>query len=306
MTMRELIYRFINSFKRRVFCRKDPHISDAANPLICYRCYAGELEVLAPVDRPPGSLLANFVIQRPGLVEIAGHVFDLQRDGVYRFYRLPTLSEQRIVCTGGIESLLQSVGYLLGYGDDDNKNSEAYLFKALSRRRVIAGCGTLAVVAKKLLSCCKIKVRIVVLMTLSQWGGQDDGHTLLEVADDDGTWFLYDPSFGVCFRKGGRRLSVVEFSRSKNADLELEMLPMNPGYSRFSNQGYDYDFWIGERFMSSNRLLFWYRHVGDVPLIDDKGLLYCPSGMIPESNLRQISSRYKILSDDDFFERFYR
>lgn len=306
MTIRELIYRAIYTLKRGVFCRQDPHVSAAANLLICYRCYAGELEVLAPVDRPPGVILANCVIQPPGLVDIAGHVFDLQRDGVYRFYRLPTLSEQRVVCTGGIESLLQSVGYLLGYGDDDNKHSEANLFQALSRRRVIAGCGTLAAVAKKLLTRYEIKVRIVVLMTLSQWGGQDDGHTLLEIANDDGTWFLYDPSFGVCFRKDGRRLSVVEFSRSKNANLELEMLPMNPGYSRFSNQRYDYDFWIGERFMSSERLLFWYRHVGDVPLIDDKGLLYCPSGMIPESNLGQISSRYKILTDDDFFERFYR
>ncbi len=305
MIARELIYRAIYKLSQLVLPSRDPYILPESNPLKGYRCYAGEVEFLSPIARPAELRLSKTVLQAPGLVEVGGSVFDLRQDGVYRFYRLPTLSEQRIVCTGGINSLLQAVGYLLGYGNDDDKASESALLRALAHRRVIAGCGQLASVSQSLLCRLGISSRIVTLMTLDSWGGQDDGHTLLEIGTDDGKWFLYDPSFGVCFHHNGRRLSALEFSNLRNERLEIERLPTNPGYSRFSNPQYDYDFWIGARMLSTEALLDWYNRVRGLAFVEDKGLLFCPRSLVVEGDEQRISSRYMILSDEEFRMRFY-
>lgn len=305
MTAREFIYQALYKVKQVVLRPRDPFVFEETNPLVGYRCYAGDVERLVPLAEPADVPLSSSVMQPRGRVEVAGVVFDLRRDGVYRFYRLANLNEQRVVCAGGRESLLQSVGYLLGYGDDDDKISETDLIKELTRRRAVGSCGTLSLVTQKILSYVQVSSRVVVLMTLDPWGGHDDGHTLLEIADRDNNWFLYDPSFGVCFKKDGRRLSLVEFSKLRNERLELEYLPVNPGYSRFASRGYDYDFWIGERFLSPGRLWDWYRRIGDLPLVGDKGRLYCPQSSVKSGSDRRISSRYVILSDGDFLKRFY-
>lgn len=301
----EFIYRALHKLKRLTLRPPPPFVFEKNNSLVGYRCYAGEIKYLAREALPANVSLSNSVIQAPGFVEVAGIVFDLRHDGVYRFYQLPNISEQRIVCSGGFESMLQSVGYLLGYGDDDDKISENNLIKELTRRRAVASCGKLSLLTQKVLTGVQVISRVVVLMTLDPWGGQDDGHTLLEIADRDNNWFLYDPSFGVCFKKDGRRLSLIEFSKLRNERFELERLPVNPGYSKFTSRGYDYDFWIGERFLSSTRLFDWYRRIGELPLVSEKGRLYCPRSSVKDSNDFRILNRYMILSDYDFEKRFY-
>lgn len=305
MNARDLIYRAIYKLKQVVLRPRDPYVFEEANPLMAYRCYAGEVELLEPVDKSADTLLSSNVLQASGFVEIAGNVFDLRRDGLYRFYQLTTLSEQRIVCSGGTDSILQTIGYLFGYGNDDDKSSGKNLYTALAQRRVVGSCGTLARVAQQILSRIHISSRVVVLMTTDQWGGQNDGHTLLEISDSDKKWFLYDPSFGICFRKDGHRLSLVDFSKLRNESLEIERLPANLGYSRFNSRGYDYDFWIAERFISSARLLDWYRRIGGIPLVCDMERLFCPHSSVLQRDQQRVASRYEILSDTDFQKMFY-
>ena len=298
--------RALSKLKRLVLRPRDPFVSAEINPLVGYRCCPGEIDVLEPVTESADVSLSSGVIQPPGLVDVAGVVFDLRRDGVYRFYRLPTLSEQRIVCTQGVESILQSIGYLFGYGDDDNNVSVTDSIKELSHRRLVAGCGPLAFFTQQILSFFQIRSRVVGLMTLKPWGGQDDGHTLLEIADHGNNWFLYDPSFGVCFKKDGQRLSLVEFVKLKNENLELENFPSNLGYSRSANTRYDYDFWLAQRFLSSGCLWDWYRRIGQLPIIYHNGKFCCCESSIKNNGERKrISNRYTILPDNQFHKEFY-
>jgi hypothetical protein len=305
MMIREWIYRAIYKLKIVLLRRRDPFVFKEANHLVGYRCYGGEIERLLPLAESANTPFSSGLLQSPGFVQVAGLVFDLRLDGVYRFYQLPSLSEQRLVCTAGLKSILQSFGYLLGYGDEDDKFSENTLIKELTSRRVVGSCGTLSLLTHKVLTKVHVLSRVVVLMTLDSWGGMDDGHTLLEIADCDNNWFLYDPSFGVCFKKDGRRLSLIEYSKLRNERIELERLPVSPGYSKFTNRSYDYDFWIGERFLSATYLLEWYRRVGELPLVGENGRLYCPRSSVKSGSELRILSRYVILSDYDFHKKFY-
>lgn len=297
----------IRAMLRGCFCSPtDIHRNNAANDLIGYRCYAGEVERLPQAIAIADTALSSSVFQSPGFVEIDGKVFDMRKDGVYRFYRLPELSEQRIVCTNGLESLLQSIGYLVGYGDDNNNLPVEEISEFLTRRRFIGGCTQLSLVSQKILNHYGFASRLVALMTLSSWGGEDDGHTLLEVKYPDNVeWILYDPSFGLHFKSRGRRLSLIEFSQQRYEDLEVERLPTNPGYSRFKNGEYDYDFWIGARFLSPEILTDWYRHIGALPLVFEKDMFYCSRRFAGAGDEQRISTRYKMLRDDDFNTRFY-
>jgi hypothetical protein len=305
MSIGAVIGRVGRGLKRIVLRTEAPYIDRDANQLVGYHCHGGRLQCLMPVEVSADVPLSEELLQPPGFISIDGKVFDLRLDGLYRFFRLPEVTEQRIVCTQGQESLLNTLGYVLGYGDEDDRRVPEEIYTDLPRRRVIGSCGTLARVARLILHASGIDSRIVVLMTVESWGGQDDGHTLLEVQGEDRKWFLYDPSFGVCFRKNGRRLTALEFSNSRAEPIELERLPVSPGYSRFGQKSYDYDFWIAERFLSEDRLREWYRRVGALPLLERGGAQCCPRRSAEGDQIQRVENHFTVLGNDEFVREFY-
>lgn len=296
----------VTRIKRRLGRKSGQFIFEDENKLVCYRCYSGELQTLKAVDKKPDTPLSIDILQKPGFVKVAGKVFDMRKEGVYRFYRLPEISEQRVVCSESVNSALATIGYLFAYGNRDDGKHVNLLFDKLTSNRVIGSCETLALVVKEFLSRLNISSRVAVLMTLKTWAGQDDGHTLLEIQEKDNSWFLYDPSFGVCFQLLEKRLSLRDFSRVEDKkSLTIEMLAGNGGYNSFESNNYNYDFWIAERFISRDRLKDWYSRIGQLCLLADVDGLYCSSNSIAKFDEERISSRYKILSDAQFTKKFY-
>ncbi len=282
-----------------------PYINVRANHLTAYRCYKNKIELIEAVDSLSDIRISENVFQKPGHIKVENQIFDLRKDGVYRFYRLPNFSLQLLVCEKGLDSFLQSIGFLISYGDINDKSSTLNLFKMLSKKTVVASCGSLADLISKLLSRLKIKNRIVVLMTKDEWGGQDDGHTLVEIKDSQNDWILYDPSFNLCFKRNDKRLSVLEFSKSLNTNFKLEILPGNNNYYKFINSSNIYDFWIGARFLSKKLLIKWYRRIGSIPFINHNETLYCPKSFVSKEDINRILSRYKIIENETFIKKFY-
>lgn len=300
-----IIYKSNYFVKHKFLKISIPYINVRANHLTAYKCYKNKIEHIETVDNLSDIRISENVLQKPGHIKVENQIFDLRKDGVYRFYRLPNFSLQLLVCEKGLDSFLQSIGFLISYGDINDKSSTLNLFKMLSKKTVVASCGSLSGLISEILSRLKIKNRIVVLMTKDEWGGQDDGHTLVEIKDKQNGWFLYDPSFNLCFKRNDKRLSVLEFSKLLNTNFKLEMLPGNNNYSKFVNGSHVYDFWIGARFLSKKLLIKWYRRIGSIPLINHNETLYCPKSFVHTEDANRILSRYKILEDKTFMEKFY-
>ena len=225
--------------------RPDPDINPDANLLYAHRCFDGRVERRYPVpaacapDKAEG--LADSIFQPPGFVTVEGAIFDLRKEGVYRFYRLPRLSEQRIVWHGEPDRLLSLLGYLWSYGLSDESMELAEMLNAARRRVLVAGCHNLSLLAVAVLAAAGIRARLVALASLGPWGGQDDGHTLVEVELPETGWILYDPSFNLCFVENGRRISLLEFVQSlRHGRAELERLPGNSGHAFFRVDDFDY------------------------------------------------------------------
>jgi hypothetical protein len=287
--------------------KKNIFIQQESNPLVVYRCYGGQIELLTPVESNLHSSLSNNILQEPGFVKVNNQTYDLRKDGVYRFYKLPYFSEQRLVCKNGLESLLLTVGYLFSYGTRDDSENVEKLFTLILKRRAIAGCGVLAKLVHNILSQLNIQSRLAYMMSTDVWGGQDDGHTLLEIKDENNNWFLYDPTFGYCFRFNDRRLSLYEFSTLNKSDLLIwEKLPSNQSYESFSRNGYEYDFWLGLRFLSENAVKNWFARISKLPLLMENNVMHCPQSLVRECDNNRLSKHYQIITDNEFLKRFYQ
>jgi len=291
------------NFRKKIL--RGAYIDTTRNHIQAYRCYAGDVVPISPVAGM-GTALNSGLFQQVGLVEVSGITFDLKEEGVYRFFQLPTISEQRIVCSGGIESLLKMIGYLWAYGNVDERIRVSELENALVNRCVVATCGKLSAIAKRIFYMYGISSRMVAMVTCDKWGGQDDGHTLVEVKINKNKWILYDPSYNCCFRFNGERLSLMEFTNVvKSGEYCIEKLPGNIGHSVFKTDSYDYGFWADQRMLSESMLRKWYKKICDIPLIRDKDTYYFPLGYVPEIDLDRISSRYRPIEDSSFFRTFY-
>ena len=235
--------------------------------LIAYRCFSRAIDRLTPIDSV-GSSLAKALVIEPGQYTVEGLCFNLQADGVYRFYRLGSFSAQRLVCRADADTFLQCGGYLWSYGFDDDKTSPLDHPRLASLGRVVLSCGHLAALCVRTCEAVGLHAREVGTLTLASRNGQDDGHTLVELLTDAG-WIAYDPSFNVCFRQGRRRLSIAAVCGAvrENQRLDLEELPGNLGHGSARVNGRDYSFWIDERTLSRAALLSWYHRVAMLPLV---------------------------------------
>jgi hypothetical protein len=276
----------------------EAYVDPSVNPLHAYRLFDRGVENL---EAQPGHAhpLGGSLIVPPCEIEVLGKVFGLRQDGLYRFFRLDDVAEQRLVCTGGLESLLRMIGYLWAYGNADKEIS----LDDLKRRQAILGCGQIAKIAIQVFQALAIRSRLAAAMSVSAWGGQDDGHTLLELQDSDSRWFLYDPSFNCCFRVNGKRLGILEWAEAGGA-YELEYLPGNAP-SVFRAKNYDYGFWIAQRWLSEEALRRWYARMAQVPMIFD-GTWFCvPDSFVPLADRRRFASISRLMRYSDFRAAFY-
>ena len=290
--------------------RPDPDVHPDANPLYAHRCYGGRIERWHPVPAASATKnatgLTEGIFQPPGFVAVDGSVFDLRAEGVYRFYRLPRLSEQRIVWHGELDSLLSMLGYLWVYGWADDPIESHVALAAVRRRVIVAACHCLTHLAVAVLASAGVTARPVALASLGQWGGRDDGHTLVEVRSSEAGWFLYDPSFNICFMEDERRLSLVGTVESLSRwRARLERLAGNQGHGSFYPRRLGHTFWMEERRESGAILYDWYCRLAGVPLVGDEGTYFFPADEFAADDRERLARRYRAMHRDAFMDRFY-
>lgn len=275
--------------------KKNPFIALNNNKLICYRLYGRECNRVEPLASVEGRVtdLSETLIQAPDIVKVQGNYYDLRHPGVYRFYQLNTISEQRIVGDRSFEVINQCIGYLWSYGFEkmleNNLSAEANF---LHQRILVAGCVDIAHIAQTILTKYEIRSRIVAFQTLNAWGGQDDGHTLLEVLSEEGKWFIYDPSFGVLITKNSSPLNALELQTANQIgiDYDIYRLPHSTSHSSFRHSGYDYGFWIDEKYHNDDVILAWYRDMASVALFYEKGRYLFSDNDIDPVDIRRLCS----------------
>jgi hypothetical protein len=252
--------------------------------------------------------LSNDIVQKSGMVCVEGQIFDLNSVGLYRFYRLPDFSEQRIVGVADFELLKNVIGSIWSYGFEYflPRNIEFAIDRA-KNCIIIAGCVDISRLAEALLKRFGVKSRFVALKTLDPWGGQDDGHTVLEIYSKNREWVLYDPSFGLMFASRGRYLSAYEVCISlRTNNFSIEYLPRSLSHGSFRHSNFDYGFWIDEKYHSVSVMESWYKNIAHVPIYSIGDKMIFPSELCTSDDvIRLLSCGYSALNSSEFFQDIY-
>lgn len=285
-------------------------ISEKNNHLICYRLYDGGYQRIQALDNfENASPLSETLFQPPQHVQFKGKCFDLTLPGVYRFYRLNDVSEQRLVVDGTIKQLLECMGYLWKYGFEKMVGDKQLDAKKVQNHIFVAGCVDIAVIASQIFKNFGINSRILSFQTLNPWGGQDDGHTVLEVLGENGDWFVYDPSFSAVFLHKNKKLNAFDLQRQKilGEDIVVKLFSGSIGPAQFKHSNYDYGFWVEERFHDEKALNHWFDNIMNVCLFTKDGDRYFASSNLHNEDIKRMETLgFYPISDDELESAFYQ
>jgi hypothetical protein len=177
---------------------------------------SGEVwEEVLPVDGT-GEELAKLGLIGKALsrVRFQGKTYSIEREGLYRFMFLPE-SLRNVISLRNERSLiplLMAVSALQVHGNRyDRESLETLKKKMLVEPWVCITCGTIARLARDILSSQGYKTRMIGSSTTEKPNHYNDGHAMFEVHwPEAGKWILVDADMGLLFKDGGVFLGAEE------------------------------------------------------------------------------------------------
>ena len=295
---------------------KEPPIrpySESDNSPIVYHAVNTKIKIQIPTELNVNSKkLPEKLIIPSGNYTYAGNTYNLLDEGLYRFILPLEKNEQRIVFNGkNIDPLMSAVAWIYSHGNSDNgKSFEEINFKALNSK-IFGTCGSISVWIQGILESNNIQSRIVQTLTLDDWNTYDNGHTMIEVYNDDlQKWILYDLDANAYFLKNEIPLSLIEFINAvKNDNYEIRILANDTtlDVSNFlAKNNYEYAFYAESVFANENTLKIWYKRVIQVPMISENEFSYFTTNNVDErKQMENYASHHKFLPVDEFQSKFY-
>lgn len=282
-----------------------------SNVPFVYYAFLDNIEIVCSIDDiGNSSYLPNSLIINPGKFKFYGKVYDLKKEGLYRFVYPEKENQQRIVYKNNIDALLSSIAWIYSHGNSDDKKKYSEINEKILHSKIFATCGSISEWTYRILQECGIESRIVSSLTLEQWNSYDNGHIMIEVYREKyNKWVVYDLDNNTYFSKNGTPLSLIEFSeQSSNLDYEINYIASNSNLdvANFidNKTDYDYAFLIEARFANNESIKQWYKRVMQVPLIGDGKYNYFFNDA-DITRVEKYSSYYKFMNKKQFLEKFY-
>jgi hypothetical protein len=310
----------IKSFKKSPFenleLREKPKKEDRPFPIenntpSVYYAFLDNIEVVQSSSINKGALeLPGSLIMRPGIYVFYDKVYNVRREGLYRFIYPGQKNHQRIVYAQNVTALLSAIAWIHSHGNSDNKKKLAEINSKALHSKLFMTCGKIASWAREVLESNEVNARIVTTLTLDSWNTYDNGHTLIEVKPRDyGKWVVYDLDNNAYFTHDGIPLSLIELVKYTDTDdfnVKYLASDIKIDISNFidHSSGYDYAFLSEFKLANEELLRDWYKRVLQVPLIQDGDYYY----FFDEANRARItnySRKYRYINKLEFMRKFY-
>ena len=288
---------------------KPPGISNNKS-LVHYALFDKIQEISESQSKKGKNLPAQLIISK-GKYMFSNKIYDLDKEGLYRFIHPGVTNEQRIVFENNLDSLLSSIAWIHSHGNKDDKKNYTDVLKKARNSKIFATCGSVSEWTVRFLKERGFRVRVVAVLTLDDWNSYDNGHILIEVFKEElKKWVVYDIDNDAYFTKDGNPLSLIEFTkqvRDDKYDINFIAKKNDIDTSNFFDKenNYDYSFLIEARFLDQDTRRKWYKRVFQVPMIVDDKYSY----FFDKENKTKImtySSFYRFLDENEFLSRFYQ
>ncbi len=280
---------------------------EISKPEKIYAYYLAGLDstVLMPDRGDKAEILPDQLVIKPGVYQVKGRVYNLNKEGLYRFIQPGDENLQRIVYQKDVISFVSALCWIHSHGtiDDENWKDVDGLIEKAKTGKLIMTCGPFSNFASKLLTANGIRARSVSSRVMVPENEGDDGHVLVE-AFVNGRWVLFDVDSHMMFKRNGRYLNLLDMVIAvRENDYELVKLSSAPrlAVGSFKENGYDYGFWMEASTASDKSLQRWYKRVLRLPRF---GLdITCPKEERDEMKKNWPDNIW--VSENDFREKYY-
>ncbi len=256
-------------------------------------------------DEISGNILPQKLIIKPGKYKVFDKVYDMSREGLYRFIQPFDKTEQRIVCTGGgykkIGILLSSTSWILAHGTlDDRITIEKENRKAL-HRKLICSCSYASSWVSSVLKKFNINSRLVVGLTLDKWNSYDNGHTMLEIFTGN-RWVVYDVTNHMFFKNELHYLDMYELCDIVFSHRDYEIISLTDSLQYDVNS--PCTLWTESKMSNKECLKKCYDRLFQCSLIEQNNKFYF-CDVMNKDKVESYSHNYKYMEKDKFMEEFY-
>jgi len=254
--------------------------------------------------------LPDSLIITPGIYRVNNQIYDLQNEGLYRFIYPEVSNKQRIVYEKDNNVLLSSISWIVSHGNADDTLSFESLENKAKDSKLSITCGTMISWAQSLLGRLNIPSRIVLGLTLKEWNTYDNGHTLLEVYDNElHKWVVYDLDNNQYFLYNSVPLSFYEYWEHLKDDYQIIKLAndfkVDVGGFKNKYNNFDYSLLVEQNLTSEVNLRRWYVETIQVPMIQIDGIFY----HFDRTNKNRVDSynpTFKYIDLEMFMNKFYK
>ncbi len=286
--------------------------SDSAhsqNPLLVLYFNGSSAEKVDAEVGEPQALLPDTLFLKPGKYLFEGQVFDLRKEGLYRFLKPGKANIQRVVYEKDMDALCSAIAWIVSHGNSCNGfSAEELEYRAMTSKLYLT-CSHVSRWAVNVLRRAGVQCRLVAGLTLQDWNTYDNGHTLVEVWKPEFTkWAIYDfdNNLRICSPEG-IPLSLFEFSEaSGKGKYQLYYISSDALHDVSGNidsSGYSYGFYF--EYLHVN-LSQWYARVMEVPMIFEEvrnKFLFFDS--IHRKRVENYSTSYQYIPEEQFRDLFY-
>lgn len=197
--------------------------TDFNKPSLFYFTNYSELNTIFPMDDSEKSeAFPISLIMNPGIYSLEGNLFQMKKEGLYRFSFSNGKNYQRIVYNDSLLVLISSICKILSHGYADREKDYLTLKEKALNSKIYATCNFQVEFTKSLLSEVGIKSREIIGVTAKELNGFDDGHNILE---------FYDPHF--------KRWILADIDKNRLfADSNYNPISYSEFLSEFSSNSY--------------------------------------------------------------------
>jgi hypothetical protein len=254
--------------------------------------------------------LPNSFVIKKGTYIICNKEYVLNKEGLYRFYCLNGINEQRIVYEKNVDQLLSGLAWTLSHSDHDDNKSQEVLEQKSHKDKLYLTCGPTANFVMAILAENKIKARQVDGLTSGEFNGFDDGHTLFEVFHPKfKKWVIYDFYNNSYFINNdvpsGKNVpfSIVELVDALKNNTAFKIIKI-ANDSRLGSFKAPESFLYEELMADNEMIMTWYKRVLQIALVRKGQFLYFYD-KANKNKVEKFSPKYKYMEKARFFKEFY-
>lgn len=232
-----------------------------------------------PLKRSPGGsvpALPSKLVISPALYKFGGKVYDLRREGLYRFP-----GQQRIVYGSSLDAFMSSLSWLMHHSAADDGLTQEQAVSAATTRDLLMTCGYQVEVGRYLLKQLGYQARAAAIVNFDY----NDTHTLIEVRRN-GLWELWDLDYNAQpLTNGGRPTTIVDWVYDTDRTARI----LSRDERVLSTSPHSYGNYLNIPMLSSDAQTWPYYYTDPAD----------------QARMAAINTNYLYLTPDQFYSTFY-